>query len=94
MICHNWTKRVAQDEAHRRAGGRRAYNAGRQLEAAIRRQTLLELLAKESDPFKRGIQTRLAKALKVSVATVCRDIAYLKSRGASADDEQWACAIS
>lgn len=60
-------------EAHRRAGGRRAYNLDRQ-EAAKRRQDTIMDLTKVLPLFQRGVKAALAKQWGVSRATITRDM--------------------
>jgi hypothetical protein len=64
----------------RRAGGRNRYNARRRLDTAIRRIRLLELL-KLHRLTVRGTQARLARELRVSEATVSRDVKALLYSG-------------
>lgn len=53
--------------------GRRRYNAGRQLDAKIRRLDVLTLIY-ELGGFRRGVQAEIASILGVSEATISRDI--------------------
>lgn len=66
---------VPTEGCHRRAGGRRRYNADRQLAAEARRLQVLRLLRQWG--LRRGIQARIANALDVSPATISRDVAQL-----------------
>jgi len=59
----------------RRAGGRRRYNALRTLQAQLRRREVLVLLGEWGLGF--GTQARIARELRVSAATVSRDVARL-----------------
>lgn len=58
-----------------RASGRRHYNAVRQLHAAERRATVQRLwYAAGGHDSPRGTQRRIAAALLVGNATICRDL--------------------
>jgi DNA invertase Pin-like site-specific DNA recombinase len=72
---------LTQDEVHRRASGRRGYNARRAFAAAYRRHRLAQLLAA-------GIwgQGELARRLRVDRSTITRDLQKLKA-------ERPACAL-
>lgn len=72
-----WTADTTREEAARRAGGRRHYNAQRQAQARRRRRKLSRLISTLGNVFERGLQARLARALGVSRATICRDMDYL-----------------
>ena len=72
---NNWQARVSADEAHRRAAGRRKYNAVRQLRARLRRQEVLRLLGELGWGY--GVQARIAAVLGVHPATISRDLAKL-----------------
>lgn len=78
MRATNWSATTTADEAHRRAGGRRAYNARRRTLAIQRRARVALLLRQfaEAGVF-RGAQARVARELGVSAATVSRDAAAL-----------------
>jgi DeoR/GlpR family transcriptional regulator of sugar metabolism len=59
----------------RAAGGRRAYNARRQLLARIRRREILEYLDNSAvSLLVRGTQRTLAQHFKVSESTISRDM--------------------
>jgi hypothetical protein len=66
---------VSNDEAYRRAAGRRRFNWGLQLRAELRRHQVLRLLRAG------GTQTSIAKALRASPATISRDVAALLAHG-------------
>jgi hypothetical protein len=74
-VRNNWQARVSADEAHRRAAGRRKYNAVRQFRARVRRQEVLRLLGAFGWGY--GVQARIAAALGVHPATISRDLAKL-----------------
>jgi hypothetical protein len=61
-----WHARVSDAEAHRRAHGRRRYNAVRSLLKTLRRQAVLELL--ETWGFGYGVQARIAATLNVHLS--------------------------
>jgi len=70
-----WSLPVSDEEAYRRAGGRRAYNAWRKTLVALRRQRLVELLQRSGrSVFARGTVRWLAGELGVSRRTVYRDL--------------------
>ena len=71
-----WAKHAATDVAHRRAGGRRRYNAARQRERELRRDRLSALAVETWPRFMtdRGWQAWAARQLGVSRATLCRDV--------------------
>lgn len=68
-----WSAPVSDGEAARRAGGRRAYNAARRVQAQERRRQVAELLNKYG-LLEYGTQARIADELGVSRATVHRDV--------------------
>ena len=70
-----WSRPTSADEACRRAGGRRRYNAVRQFQAILRRKTVLELLLKLG--HRRGVQSLIAARLGVHRSTVSKDIAAI-----------------
>lgn len=76
-----WSASTTNEAAARRAGGRRHYNAWRKALAAHRRRKISRWLSVRGRMFERGIQTRLARRLGVSRATICRDMAYLLRLG-------------
>jgi hypothetical protein len=69
----NWTARTSLDVVCRRAGGRNRYNARRRITAALRRIHVAESLRYRS-VHDRGTQAALARELRVSAATISRDI--------------------
>ena len=69
----NWNAHTSLDIVSRRAGGRNRYNANRRIRAAIRRIHVAESL-RYSSVHDRGTQAALARELKVSEATISRDI--------------------
>jgi hypothetical protein len=76
MNKRDWKAATTLDAACRRASGRRAYNKRRQFMAHIRRCHLVKLMNKYP-PGSPGLQRKLAKELRVSPATICRDIKTL-----------------
>ena len=75
-VYTEWSDWTSDDEAYRRAGGRRAYNAWRQSMALYRRMRLMEIAARNQLNLwsRNGAQKALARALGVSPSTVSRDI--------------------
>jgi hypothetical protein len=71
-----WGDWTSDDEAHRRAGGRRRYNAWRQFLALYRRVRLMEIVARNRMDLwhRNGNQQALARALGVSPSTISRDV--------------------
>ena len=73
-----WTGQAGRlltlDQVHRRAGGRRHYNAVRAFQASYRRHRLAQLLAA-------GVwsQAELARRLHVDPSTISRDLQKLKA---------------
>jgi DNA-binding NarL/FixJ family response regulator len=74
MTPQAWQQPVSNDEAYRRASGRRRFNWGRQLRAELRQHQVLRLLRAG------GTQASIAKALHVSAATISRDAAALRTQ--------------
>jgi hypothetical protein len=72
-----WWNPVIAEEAARRAGGRRGYNATRQFRARIRREHVIALLTARG--FDYGSQRYAAMALGVSPATISRDVRVLRA---------------
>jgi hypothetical protein len=70
-----WSAPTTPQEVYRRAGGRRRYNATRQLRAALRRRAVLKLLGEFGLGY--GTQQRIAARLGVSAATISRDFAWI-----------------
>jgi hypothetical protein len=74
---------LTADQVHRRAGGRRRYNAARRFARTLRRYRVMELYwslqGQQLDagvlPKMWGLASRIARLLGVSRATVCRDLA-------------------
>ena len=75
-LCH--TRHVLNGKPSAVAGGRRKYNAERQLAAVLRLVQVAKLMNEVG--HERGYQTRIAKRLRVSRATICRDVAQLMRR--------------
>jgi hypothetical protein len=77
-----WSPATSQDQAARRAAGRRRYNARRRVKAIIRRGQIIEMwedLGKDGwSPFDRGHQSEMAKFFHVHRSTICRDMAIIK----------------
>lgn len=72
-----WSETVSTEEAQARAGGRRHYNAMRQVDAALRRQEVARLVVAAGGFLVPGVQARIAAHLGVSRATISRDVAAL-----------------
>lgn len=68
----SWNAPVSDQEAARRAGGRRRFNAKRKGLAKQRRRKLAVLILKSN--FQTGWQRKLAGALKISESTISRDL--------------------
>jgi hypothetical protein len=78
---NDWSRRTTNEEAARRAGGRRAYNCRRQLDAFERRfkvETAWWQMVDTEGLMTRGIQARLAERFGVSPTTICRDLAFIR----------------
>ena len=73
------TNELSWDETCRRAGGRRRYNRVRQFRANYRLTQVVKLLHQTG--FRRGHQTKIAKALGVHRSTISRDLRRLHLRG-------------
>lgn len=71
-----WKRRTAWDEVCRRASGRRRYNRLRCYHKEARQLRVAELLQAYGPraQWPRGTQRRIAAELKVSTATICRDV--------------------
>ena len=67
-----WSEGTTLEEASKLAGGRRAYNRWRQCVALERQIAVLERI--EAKGWVYGLQAQLARDLKVSEATISRDI--------------------
>src|SRR5215211_6959729 len=76
-----WSALTSDDEAHRRAGGRRGYNMWRQSMALYRRMKLMQIVAGNGISLwkRNGAQKMLARALGVSPSTISRDVAAILS---------------
>jgi hypothetical protein len=72
-----WSAPTSNDAAARRAGGRRRFNAERQLAASYRREEVYTVLWREGKLHERGIRVRLAERLGVSYGTICTDVKKL-----------------
>ncbi len=70
-----WVDRVSSEEASRRAGGRRRWNALRRDRAIVRRGEVARLL--RAYGAARGSQAKIARELQVSFATISRDVQQL-----------------
>ena len=68
----------SEEQAHRRAGGRRRHNAIRRLHAELRRVELVALV--KQDGLGYGAQSRYARLLGVHRSTVSRDLEILLFR--------------
>ena len=68
----DWSHRVSDGEAHRRAAGRRAYNTRRQFLAAMRQAEVVRRLGQYG--VGRGVRARIARELRVHPATIGRDL--------------------
>ena len=78
-MARSWGPPVDRETAHRRAAGRRRYNAWRQSMAVWRRSQVAYLIRLWGDPIMTpGVQRRIAAYLHVSEATVSRDVAWLR----------------
>jgi DNA invertase Pin-like site-specific DNA recombinase len=75
----DWAAPVSNDIAARRAGGRRHYNAMRQLRALLRRGEVSRLLEVAYTP------TEIAQALGVSRITIWRDLHAISQAEPSPD---------
>jgi hypothetical protein len=69
----DWTMIVGNNEAARRAGGRRRYNLTRRFEAMRRQWRIVDLLSTGAYEG-RGRQSRIAEQLGVHRSTVSRDL--------------------
>jgi hypothetical protein len=71
----HWVARTTPEEVARRASGRRHFNAVRTLQATVRRGHVSRLLLEYGHGY--GVQRRIAKELRVSASTICRDVKFL-----------------
>lgn len=81
MDAEDWSEPMDFSSVCHRAGGRRRYNAWRSRRQAWRRAEVARLLKDNGEWFRHGLQAELARELKVSRSTICRDIAYFLSVG-------------
>jgi hypothetical protein len=73
--ANKWGERTDWQEVRRRAGGRRRFNAARQLQAEQRRRAELAALIRAGrSGLERGVQRTLAQVFAVHPSTVSRDI--------------------
>lgn len=72
-----WSQTVSTEEAQARAGGRAHYNAMRQLDAALRRHQVAELIVAAGGFLVPGVRSRIAAKLGVHRSTVSRDVQAL-----------------
>ena len=74
----DWGHPTDPETAARRAGGRRRYNAARQLIAAERRarvaRLVVDVLLATNGRVPRGLQTVIAERFGVHRSTICRDL--------------------
>lgn len=75
----NWPEKVSDNEAHRRAAGRRRHNAGRQ-EIARRRLEIVLNLRWHNPELS---QADIARRMNVDRATICRDLKVVRIFGRS-----------
>jgi DNA-binding NarL/FixJ family response regulator len=75
MTRQAWQRPVSNDEAYRRASGRRRINVARQIRAELRQHQVFRLLRAG------GSQASIARALKVSASTISRDVTALLAQG-------------
>ncbi len=73
-----WADRVSNEEASRRAGGRRRFNALRRDRAIVRRSQVASLL--RAYGWARGSQAKVARLLGTSAATISRDAKHLREQ--------------
>jgi hypothetical protein len=79
MERYQWTCATDRQSAHRRAGGRRRYNAMRKRQAEARREAMAEALAEMGAAalLTRGLAPSFARAFGVSRQTAWRDLQYI-----------------
>jgi len=76
-----WAQPVSNEEAFRRAGGRRRYNAQRREAALVRRQRLLQaLLAERRSLYDRGTARWWSACAGISVSTARRDLRWVEEQ--------------
>ena len=73
-----WVDRVSSEEASRRAGGRRRWNALRRDRAIVRRGEVARLL--RAYGAARGSQAKIAREIGVSQPTISRDAEWLRNQ--------------
>jgi len=80
-VINNWTTQVSNEEAARRAGGRRRYNRDRKRTALFRQGAIVDFWFTHAEEgitmFDRGLQSLLAERFGVSRSTICRDYAAI-----------------
>jgi hypothetical protein len=74
-----WNAPTSLSEVHRRAAGRRRYNAERRRAKQGRRIAVILRLANFPHPPPWGVQKALAEALGVSEATISRDFEAIRN---------------
>src|SRR5580698_6705802 len=84
-----WSDPVSDDEANRRAAGRRQYNLTRKLDSWHRVQRVIELLQDRGLGY--GVRTQIARELGVHRSTITRDVnRILKTDGTNCPTcERW-----
>jgi hypothetical protein len=70
----SWSAQTDFEIVCKRAAGRRRYNAERRAKARERFKIVIQLTV-PPEGRKRGVQSRLARALGVHRSTICRDVA-------------------
>jgi hypothetical protein len=73
----SWSAPTDPQTVARRAGGRRHYNAMRQLKVLFRRKQLVELAGQVGGLWKHGARAELARLLGVHPSVISRDIRAL-----------------
>lgn len=86
--ARDWSSPTTADEAARRAGGRRAYNARRAFAATVRRYRLSKLLGSGQVDWWRG-GAEAARLLGVSRSTARRDLDWLFSADRQLETPEW-----
>jgi len=77
MSSSSWTTSTSCSEAHRRAGGRRAYNKHRQFIALMRRHLVLDIAIELN--WRHGWQKVASERLGVERTTIWRDMQAIKA---------------
>jgi hypothetical protein len=75
MPNNSWSQPTSWDVVCRRAAGRAKYHAIRRLAKAIRRGKVMQLL--ERYGMSRGVQSRIAREIGCSRATISTDVKEL-----------------